>query len=362
MNSAPATTRLPGTLWLGAVLALVLVALAELGVRATVDRVPRWYGAAAALAARARVHVLFIGSSRVQAAVRPAAFAAHLAQSQSEPTLALNMGLGYATTFEHYLGIRNLLTEHAQQVRGLVVFMEAPGGVPWPTRAHEPWAAPEQPWMLVDLLRPRDLPGLLRAPGLDVATRIHLGVRWALRGSALVNRRERVRVQVLEHWLPRLAALKRPDLGRGPALGVDLQGPELVSFRVDEAGVQAARAQGLRFAEAMLASADASLGSFEDTVEQRLVRLVQDAGGQVVFFEPPQSTPFQRVYARPARRADVAAFALQAEAWGTPVLRPAFAYDDDDLPDLWHLRPERAEAFSRALAEAWLAQRTPARP
>lgn len=358
MNSAPVGTPAAGALWRAAAVALVLVALVEAGVRATVDRVPRWYGAASALAARQRVDVLFIGSSRVQAAVRPASFAARLAAGRAAMPLALNMGLGYATSFEHYLGIRNLLAEHPRHLRGVVVFMEAPGGVPWPTRAHEPWAAPEQPWMLVDLLRVGDLPALLRAPGLDVATRIHLGVRFALRDLALMNRRERVRVQVLEHWLPRVAALKRPDLGRGPALGADLQGPGLVSFRVDAAGVQAARAQGLRFAQALTTS-QAPLGGFEGTVEERLVRLVAAAGGQVVFFEPPQSTPFQRVYETPVRRADVAAFAQQARAWGTPVLRPAFVYDDADLPDLWHLRPERADAFSRALAEAWLAQARP---
>ncbi len=356
MTSVPARAQqgTQGAPWRAVALALAVVALTEAGVRASVDRVPRWYGAAAVLAGRERVHALFVGSSRVQAAVRPAAFAARLFRGRARRPLVLNLGLGYATSVEHDLGVRNLLVEQPHNLRGVLVFMEAPGGVPWPTRAHAPWAAPEQPWMLIDLLRRGDLVDLLRAPGLDVATRVHLGVRYALRDLALVNRRERVRAQALEHWLPRVAALKWPDSGAGPPLGADLQGPGLVSFRVDAAGIQAAREQGLRFAEALSAS-DAPLGDFRDTAEERLVQRVRAAGGQVVFFEPPLSRPFQRAYESDQRRADVQAFAQQARAWGTTVLRPAFVYDDSDLPDLWHLRPERASAFSAALAEAWLA-------
>jgi hypothetical protein len=36
------------------------------------------------------------------------------------------------------------------------------------------------------------------------------------------------------------------------------------------------------------------------------------------------------------------------------VVKPSFAYGDDDLPDAWHLRPDRVVEYTRALAAGWL--------
>jgi hypothetical protein len=90
------------------------------------------------------------------------------------------------------------------------------------------------------------------------------------------------------------------------------------------------------------------------TIPEDLARLVGAAGGHVVFLDLPLSEAFRDAYRSTVRRQDVALFARQARQWGACVVRPDFAYSDDDLPDLWHLRPERAAEYTRAVAAAWL--------
>src|SRR5262245_14104188 len=179
------------TQWL--MLPLAVLALTEAFVRHTSDRVPSWYGAADRLAAIRPVQAVFVGSSRVQAAILPSAFERALGERGRPGTAALNLARGYTTDAEHYLGLRNLLAAHPDRLRGITVFAEAPGGLPWPTRwDNAPWAMAAQPWMLVDLLQPADLPRFWQESGLDLETRLHLSLRLGLRRLSLFNRRERV--------------------------------------------------------------------------------------------------------------------------------------------------------------------------
>jgi hypothetical protein len=42
------------------------------------------------------------------------------------------------------------------------------------------------------------------------------------------------------------------------------------------------------------------------------------------------------------------------QTWGACLVTPQFAYTDEDLPDLWHLRPERSPEYTSTLVDAWL--------
>ena len=58
-----------------------------------------------------------------------------------------------------------------------------------------------------------------------------------------------------------------------------------------------------------MARNQSSLRNWHGTIPEELVRLVQGAGGRVVFFEPPQSEVFMRSYRTKLRQEDVALFA-----------------------------------------------------
>lgn len=335
------------------VLPLLIVGAAEGLARRTAAGVPRWYEAAGVLAARERLDVLFIGTSRVEAAIVPRAFEQRVFARTGRRLRALNLGRGHSTDVAHFFGVRNLLLEHPDNLRGVTVFAEAPGGLPFPTFwRRTPWAGPEHPWLLVDLLRQRDLRGLWRFSGLPVAARLHVTARWLLRPLVLFHRREHARAMALDA-VPALAQRRWRGLLAVPLLGADLDGPGLGSIRTDVEARNAARAGALQFG-GTLARSQAPMRKWDNTVVESLVSLVHARGGRVVFFEPPLSEVFQRPYRSPLRQEDRRIFVQQAQAWGSVVLAPDFPYTDLDLPDYWHLRPERAPAFSRKLAEAWL--------
>jgi len=154
--------------WL--VIPLAVFWLTESAFRSTFDRVPLWYGAAQWAASEGRVDVVFIGSSRVSAAVSVTSFAREVFVRTGQCPRGLNLGQGYSTDPEHYLGLRNLFTSHPESLRGVVVFVEAAGGLPssngsevlglarWDTS----WVHSAQPWLVVDLLRSEDLLPLWR--------------------------------------------------------------------------------------------------------------------------------------------------------------------------------------------------------
>lgn len=338
--------------WL--VLPLVVLCGAEWFVRRTADHVPTWYAAAQHVAWERPIGAVFIGSSRVQAAVVPEAFARALDGRRFKDAAVLNLARGYSTDVQHFVGLRNLIQAYPASLRGVQVFAEAPGGLPfcthWRTSA---WAHPLQPWMLVDLLRVSDLAGFMRSRQLELETRLHVSLRVLLRPLRLFNRRERVRQQWLEHVLPTLAAGGLPDLTPNEPVGLDLQGPGLgSSIRTDPTALASARASALEVADA-LERHQGPIRDWRGSIPEDLVRLVHGHGGRVIFLAPPLSDIFQRGYRTPLRREDLLLFERQVREWGACVVRPDFAYTDDDLPDLWHLRPELAPAYSRAVAASY---------
>jgi hypothetical protein len=320
--------------------------------RATVARVPSWYRAAERIAGTQPVGTVFIGSSRVQASITPRVFDETLASRGVHRGRALNLGRGYTTDVEHYLGLRRLLTSHPRQLQGLLVFAELEA-VPWPTRwEQQPWAFEQAPEILVDVIRFRDLPAFWRSSGMPVEARAHVTQQALLRPFASITRRVRLRQQLGRTLVPWL--VEESDPGPGPRLGADLEGPgPASSIRTDPAAVARARA----VAEDINAKAmrqQAPVRDWAGTVPEDIVRLVQSHGGQVVFFQVPQSEGFVRAMHTPTRVADMAAFEEQARRWGVCVLRPSLDTTDEDFPDLWHLHPGRAPEFSAALAQAWL--------
>ena len=81
--------------WL--VIPLLVFGLVEAVVRGTLENVPGWYLAAEREAGQARVNVIFIGSSRVGAAVHVPSFEREVFSLTGHCPRALNLGRGYST-------------------------------------------------------------------------------------------------------------------------------------------------------------------------------------------------------------------------------------------------------------------------
>jgi len=340
-------------LWI--VLPILVFGLVEALVRTTTDRIPLWYGAAERVAERDRVDVIFVGSSRVLAAIPTEAFSETVALRTGYRPRTLNLGRGYTTLIEHYLGLRNLLLTHPRSVKGVTVFIEAPGGLGFADHWHDAWVN-QQYQLLVDLLRFSDVLDFWRLGGDNIWTKLRVTARFFMRQCALVNRRERIRELWLNQLIPALLEGRTPSLASVDELGKDLQGPQhATNIRSDDAALRNARALAQRYG-AEFEHSTVPTRVWAGSVMEDLVRLLQRVDGQLVFFVPPESEVFRRGYRTPLRQEELAIFAEQVRKWGACLVKPAFKYTDEDLPDLWHLRIELASAFTQMVAEEWLAK------
>jgi len=361
MRNAGALLALVGRWWGWGQWLLIPLAvfwLTESAFRSAFDRVPLWYGAAEWAASEGRVDVVFIGSSRVSAAVNVTSFAREVFVRTGQCPRGLNLGQGYSTDPEHYLGLRNLLTSHPESLQGVVVFVEAAGGLPssnggWDTS----WVHSAQPWLVVDLLRSQDLLPLWRSRGLAISEKLHLTLRFGLRKvSSALNRRERIREGLLEGGIGWLLHLSSGHIGSNPFMDVPVHYGLLGGgggLRTGREAFSRAREAAFRFTSESLRN-EQPIREWGTSVLSDLVQLVRRHGGQVVFFEMPVSSVFGRLYATPLRQEDIRIFREQAKIWGTPVLLPQLAFSDRDFPDLWHLDSRAASVFSEDLARAWV--------
>jgi hypothetical protein len=349
-QAKPSWRYRPPLLWI-VVPALVLGG-AELLVRHTVDRVPLWYGAADVIAAGEPVEFLFVGHSRIGAAVFTPAFEAEIEAATGRRVRALNLGRGETTMVQHYLGVRRLIESHPESFRGVRVFAEAFTGFVSAEGWSGSWFRPAQPWILTEVLSLRDLGPFWRSRS-SPQDKLALIVRKGLAAVSVVRRRERLREYLLRVMVARAArrmgaeddspALELPD-----SLGEDLVGANSVPLRV--APPRGSPAHPSRWSAPLQTRAD--FPAWEGSVQEDLARLLESHGGRLIFCEIPPSPPL--LPPPDGRRAPRTGFLEWASARNLPVLAPAFPYDEEDLIDPWHLRPEAAPAYSRRLAQAWV--------
>jgi len=336
------------------IIPLAIFALTEGMAQAIFDRVPRWYSAALQAAAQGHVDVVFIGSSRVLAAVHAPTFKREVYALTGLCPRTLNLGMGNSSDAEHYLGLRKLFASYPDNLEGVVVFIEAPAGLPSLSRWTGLWTDRYATWMLVDLLRWTDLWPFWRSSGHPVSDKLHLTLRLGARGSSTFNRRERIRENLLTAGVSWLVGLRSGSVPSTPFRfdPDNLVGPDL-SYQPDAVFLLKARELALRTTDESLANQVAVRG-WETTIQEDLLQLVRRHGGGVVFFDVPLSSVFARLYASPLRQDDIRLFARQAQVWGAPILRPRMEFTDNDMSDLWHLNSSLAPTFSIELARTWV--------
>jgi hypothetical protein len=305
------------------------------------------------------VNYVFIGSSRVAAAVDERTFAAVMARELGHPTQALNFGHGYTCMVQHYLNLRNLGREHADQMHGCVVFIEAFGGLPEAGEWKSAWFYPRESQHLLPLLRPEDLPRLWASDmspedrlRLDEDVRVITDV--LIRHCALLKNRDRISNELMAQgqrlFGKALSKVVRPRPAP-PAVVADLRAAG--GIRNDLDGLQLARKLAVDWAKVVSAN-QTPFRLNEQSVTFDLIRLVKDMGGQVVFYDTPIHSVQAGVYQTPVRLADRKFFREQLAGLGVTYLTPDFVARDEDIPDYWHLCESRSPEFTKALAKAWI--------
>lgn len=328
---------------------MAALALGEAGVRVSGFEPPQWYPQIMRALGDRPVRFMFVGSSRVGAAVNAIAFA------QAQPPGAdrvygpvFNSGHGFSTIVSHAIGLRRMAD--AGQLRGAVVFVEAAGGSPDESTWRGRWYYREAPNFLVSVAGPRDLPGLWRS-SMSTDEKVGATARTLLNGSNLAVYAEMVRVsglgtvysqaRRLQTSAPAESVLSAPlDVRAEGGVRGDVDDLARISRAAVEEGARMLREQ--RFVD-----------NWDGTVAADLVRTVRGGGGEVVFFEMPLSPPMRLASLSETGRRNRASFEAWAAANGIRMLKARREFPAEAFPDVWHMSAAAAGIFTQDLIEAW---------
>jgi hypothetical protein len=306
-----------------------------------------FYERASLSIAPASEHDLFIGSSRVAAAIDVPAFLDET-KAGTGPPQVINLGAGGSTMAMHYLGLRHLIDAHPSALRRCNVFIEAPGGLADAGSWDSPWVFEEYPLSIVAILNRADLRRFLRQSDNSIKAK---GFVTAAYFSAACYKIPGFRGHIM------LAGEKRFDAWSHAWVrphGSESRGDltEAGGIRNDAAGVQLARERAIADAERGMSNQQ-PIGNWDRSIMADIVKLIHGVNGKVVFFQPPLSSVQRKPFETELRQRDRRMFADQLKAWNCVLLSPNAAFADEDFPDFWHLRKTSAPIFTRALAKAY---------
>jgi hypothetical protein len=292
--------------------------------------VPNYHGVLQE-AQHAPIDMLFIGDSRVRAAIFPTRFAFALQKLGHRRVNVLNLGLGYTTLTEHYLGLKRLVKLFPDKLRGATVFIDLAYGVPNLTGWNSEWAHELAPLFLSSLL---DIQSTIQywQQGTDpIGTKGYITLAAAWHTMARIAKTRTDVIDAGELWTAR--HISQQIAAGGPSLTRTLQSVTAVAGPWE--------APGIVKPEVWRAS-----------VLYSLVDLIHEAGGETIFYQVPShpaATPDSPWKQRIRANLNRVAAPLNARVLNVP-----FPVTGRDFPDIAHLAFHRAPQFTDQLAEAYM--------
>lgn len=313
-----------------------------------------WYDMAKAKAEHEPVRFIFVGSSAMAAAIDPDAFSGRLAERNVLHGLTLNMGQGYSTLKQHYLGLRNLFWKVPQNLTGCVVVVEMKSGTLNAEARTSPWAFQEAPGFLAPVLTEQDVPDLLLSSDPPLRKLICLW-QFALpdypleRISTLIVSRDRLRKWYLDK--AREALISALTTLPNSVAAVDLT--TAGGIRNSRYSVEWARRLAFETAAAAMLIKKSNPPSAYARNED-IVKLIKSFGGDIVFLSLPMSPLFEKAAATEVGRENQRVSMELVHQWGSRVVQVQFPTSEYDFPDLWHLSGTRAREFSQRVADEFV--------
>jgi hypothetical protein len=293
------------------------------------------------------VTYIFIGSSRVAASISSTEFAQATGEANSLGS-AMNMGRGYSTLVEHYFGLRRIAAAMPDGLKGVTVFLEAPGGSPDLETWWGNWLYYKNPDLLVNTIGLSDLRSFWARDSSNFD--LKLAVTASTLSEAIAKQGygwamlEGIKDIIFRHW-----PWTKPNKADSPASG---------GIRTDEAGIQNARRLAISLAADDMKQERIFLRqSGDETVLKSINDLVLAGGGRLILYRMPLSSVQEQVYTTAIGRKNREITHDLLKAWAIPMLSSNMKTNDDDFPDYWHLRKSRRSEFTRSLAEAYIDSR-----
>lgn len=307
-----------------------------------------WFSRVAGSGVGHTADALFLGSSRVSAAIETRVFDQILSQVLGRPVQSVNLGMGYSTTAEWAMGLRRLQELNPEAIRGSVVFIEAPMGLADYKTWEDSWVVDQAPELMSRYLTASDLPALFES-NTPAGQKLLVAANVLFGYDENISRVRRSFQTWLEGATLSLFSLVLP-------IPVEDQSTDLTSrggIRNDKKGVQDAIALAKSVIQKDLADQKPQR-EWESTTLFTVVQRLRELGAQPIVYEMPMSSAMARVYETPVRIQDRVAFQEALKAWGVPYLAPRIATVDEDFPDIWHLRKSRSPEFTQNLSMEFL--------
>jgi len=361
------STQRPHT-WLGraqwVVIPLIMFGTAELGIRRVVEQRGVWYLRTEKLARQQPINYLFLGNSRVTAAVDKRSFAETLEQKTGQHPTVDHLARGHTHLIHHYLALRNLTRTSPEHLQGCVVMLEIPSGLPmsgvvshnFPAKRSDPWTlAGGHPQLLATVLQPGDLPDLFRS---QTALELKLAMTFRVFTKSLysISQRDRVRevinlnlnviAQQIEcRVMSRQQQIDVPiDLASGGGIRTDAQGVATVRKIARERALEAQVAQQ-------------PMRGWDNSLLAEIAQLCRHHQMQLVLFHMPQAPQYELAAQTEVRKADCRHFREWADRNDIPIVAFQFPTSGEDFPDHLHMCQQRGREFSKDLARAWVRRR-----
>jgi len=308
---------------------------------------PFWFDQTAQSKTQNSIDFMFVGTSRVAAAIDEDVFKREMSSQLGRGVEAINFGRGYSTITQYYLGLRKIARQKPWVMQGCVVFMEAPGGLAFADTWADKWVWSEMPQYAAPYLTTNDLGRLWRESETNIDEKIYLSLATY---SELVQKLPGLKLRVLAKG-EQVSSGLLTKAGMLPPSSSDLSGNG--GTRTDAVGIAVARRAALQVAADGLKNQQ-PLRHWEKSIFKDIVELITTHGGRVVLFRSPLSPAQAEPYQTALRRSDQELFSHQAAAWGVPILTVPCPTEDSDFPDGWHLRRSKAPQYTQALASAYL--------
>ncbi|MDX1419090.1 MAG: hypothetical protein R3181_03895 [Rubricoccaceae bacterium] len=292
---------------------------------------------------------LAVGSSQVAAAIEADTLESLLrAAKPGQHVRALNVGKGFSQQVQHYFGVRNLIERYPEATRGMTVFLEAPSGVADFRTWDDQWALAQWPSLLGPLLTTRDLPRFWLQADNEFGDKVRAtAAHFFYTPRYFRHLRLRMEAAVNRRLMPPPEDEEEVDLTNAGGIRTDRAGVELTRL-------EAMRERNERWVE-QHGEGGRDASDWEASIWADMVRLVRSHGGEVVFFDMPQSPVMQVGGRDQVYRERQDAFNTWARANDLAILYPRpFLYDETDFPDHLHLRKSRHDEYTTRLAEAYL--------
>lgn len=287
------------------------------------------------------VDYLFIGTSRVPAAINPA-----IIMEQDSGKVAIVAGRGYLTAGIHYQALANRILEFPDYLRGAEVFIEYPGPDVYTDsfsedklKVYEPILQTDEamPHLLLPHLNFKSLIAFLRESNNSIPVKIDLVLQYcfsAYRTSIFIKEKA---ARLDDHLI--FKETQQQLVSDGGIRNDNLDNVRQIA--IDYAAFQVERIN------------ETPLLTFNDLDKcslKSINNLIVENGGALYLFKMPLSSFHEYVYSIDKSLQNKQIFEKWIASEGIQVItNNSFHYQDSDFPDIWHLSKEKRDEFTALL-------------